>query len=299
MIKRLIGFLVIAIIAIFFIRIITESFYQIRNFSWKFNYFSLSISFLLLFLYYGLRVVAWSFIIENLGVKPPSCIKLFKIYYITFPAKYIPGKIWTFLGRLYMLSKHNVSEAKAFKSIVWEFLLFLTTGVLLFLFLLFFSKEISGINSVALVCTIVLLIYISFYPSFWFKIIDFLVKKIKKVNYPCDAELTKMAVLKFLIIYLSLWLICGTAFYFFINSIYEMPFTYLFFVICIYPISWIAGTLFFLTPSGLGVSEGVMAGLLSFYFPLPIAVVISILSRIWISVGEVTYFILALRLKLS
>ena len=297
--KRLIGFLVVAIVAAFFVRIITESFSQIINFSWKFNYLSLGISFFLLFIYYFLRVVAWSFIIKNLGAMALSRNKLFKIYYITFPAKYVPGKIWIFLARLYMLGREDVPEAKAFKSIVWEFLLFLITGGLLFLFSLLFWKKTIGISSIALVPTIIILIYLSFYPSSWFKIVDFLVRKIKRVSYPCDVELSKVAISKLLIIYLFLWLISGVAFYFLINSIHTVPFADLIIIIGIYPISWVAGTLFFLTPSGIGVSEGVMAGLLSFYFPLPIAVVISVLSRIWVGMGEAVCFIIASRLKSS
>ncbi|MBI5957020.1 MAG: hypothetical protein HY871_08465, partial [Chloroflexi bacterium] len=54
----------------------------------------------------------------------------------------------------------------------------------------------------------------------------------------------------------------------------------------VFAASYVIGFLSLLTPSGLGVREGVMILLLAPAFSLPVATVISIVSRLWMISGE-------------
>jgi hypothetical protein len=56
------------------------------------------------------------------------------------------------------------------------------------------------------------------------------------------------------------------------------------------------GTLSIFAPSGLGVREGVLALLLTTYVVSPVAVLISLLARLWVTLGELVCALFGSRL---
>jgi len=65
-----------------------------------------------------------------------------------------------------------------------------------------------------------------------------------------------------------------------------------------FSISWLVGYYAFLSPGGLGVQEGIQVYLLTFFFPSPISIVIALASRLWMTVGDLLVFLLALALTM-
>jgi uncharacterized membrane protein YbhN (UPF0104 family) len=65
-------------------------------------------------------------------------------------------------------------------------------------------------------------------------------------------------------------------------------------IIGAYSISWILGFLVLISPGGLGVREGLLAFFLKFAIPTPIATLMALISRIWITIGEVLFLVLSL-----
>ena len=59
--------------------------------------------------------------------------------------------------------------------------------------------------------------------------------------------------------------------------------------------SWLGGYLSIIVPGGFGVREGLLSLLLNIYLPLPIAVFIALLSRIWMVGSEVLTTLLFIR----
>jgi hypothetical protein len=66
-----------------------------------------------------------------------------------------------------------------------------------------------------------------------------------------------------------------------------------------YAFSLNIGFLAIFTPGGIGVREGVLVFLLSSIFPLPVSTLISLLSRLWMTLGEVLCFFIAMPLRFS
>jgi uncharacterized membrane protein YbhN (UPF0104 family) len=93
-----------------------------------------------------------------------------------------------------------------------------------------------------------------------------------------------------------LMLVQGIAFYFFINAICVLPLSTLFGLSASVAVAGALGTLSVFAPSGLGVREGVLALLLANYVISPVAVLISLLARIWVTLGEVVCALLGSRL---
>ncbi|MDE0018640.1 MAG: hypothetical protein OXU51_20840 [Candidatus Poribacteria bacterium] len=89
------------------------------------------------------------------------------------------------------------------------------------------------------------------------------------------------SVLGFISGYLLLWGLFGTAFFLFIHSIHPVDASEIIIVTGIYAVAWIIGFLSFLTPSGLGVREGVLSLLLTTILPPATATLVALLSRLW------------------
>jgi hypothetical protein len=97
-------------------------------------------------------------------------------------------------------------------------------------------------------------------------------------------------------LYLCAWLVYGLAFFLFTRSITFIDPSYIFSFFGIFAGAYIIGLIAVFVPGGLGVREGILAGLLSAFFPFPVAVAIAFGSRIWITAAELLCVVIALRL---
>ena len=83
-----------------------------------------------------------------------------------------------------------------------------------------------------------------------------------------------------------------------IKSFYFIDIHQIIIIVGTFSISWLVGYYTFLSPGGLGVQEGVQVYLLNFFFPSPISIVIALASRLWITIGDILVFLLALALTI-
>ena len=90
------------------------------------------------------------------------------------------------------------------------------------------------------------------------------------------------------------WVVTGGAFYLFIRAFYPLGGYYIPILSGIYALSFTAGYLAFFTPAGLGVREGALTFLLSLFIPMPIAIGVSLLSRLWLISVELVILVVFL-----
>lgn len=83
-----------------------------------------------------------------------------------------------------------------------------------------------------------------------------------------------------------LWICQGLAFYLFVRSLAPVVWTDAGILTACYAFAWIVGFLSFLTPGGLGIREGLLGLLLSNYMPVPQAMLIALLCRVWMLSAE-------------
>jgi uncharacterized membrane protein YbhN (UPF0104 family) len=83
------------------------------------------------------------------------------------------------------------------------------------------------------------------------------------------------------------WVIGGVGFYLFVDSVYPVAPQYILFLTGALAISSTLGLIAIFAPSGLGVREGALVYLLSLMMAAPVAVLISILTRIWMTLIEI------------
>ncbi len=104
-------------------------------------------------------------------------------------------------------------------------------------------------------------------------------------------------ILEILLLLVGDWIIFGVGVYLLLNSFYAIEFNQTVILCGIFAISVIVGIFSFFVPAGLGVREGVQSYLLSLFIPVSMAILISLVMRVWMTLGELVCFIIALKIK--
>ena len=78
----------------------------------------------------------------------------------------------------------------------------------------------------------------------------------------------------------------GIGFYLMSKAIYPIGFNEFFYMMAAYALANVIGILSFFTPMGVGVRETILILALKIIMPTPYAVVISIVSRLWTTAGD-------------
>lgn len=263
---------------------------EVRSFNWSINYFQLFLSLILLTIPFLMMAVGWYFIIKQLQ-KTPHLLKCVKVYTISQFARYIPGKVFIFIGRVILAQKIGISKSVAAISVFIEAILSSAGAFFAILILYIFSVRINieWINTTAillLICFGLLMIH----PFFIKKSIAIL-QRLKPAQAPIqeiDINISYLKIILLCVYYTALWVFVGAAFYLFVGSfILDFNALHFFFdTACIFVISWLTGFLSFLAPGGLGVREGILSIGLKTMLPVYIVSIIVIIARLWFTVGE-------------
>ncbi|MGZ3524219.1 MAG: hypothetical protein ACXU9L_05455, partial [Thermodesulfobacteriota bacterium] len=104
---------------------------------------------------------------------------------------------------------------------------------------------------------------------------------------PISLSITYSQILGVLFVCILSWIVGGVGFYLFVASVYPVSSQYLLFLTGALAASSMLGLMAIFAPSGLGVREGALVYLLSFLMATPIAVIISVLTRIWMTLIEI------------
>ncbi len=286
MYKKILQVAIIAVIFFFLARNLYYNWGKLSGYEWHINWHLLIFSFILTIICSFLIALGWNLILRQLGgILTPR--KALKIFFLSDLGRYIPGKVWSLAGKVYLCKEQGIPLAKSSASVVVQPLIQVISGGLVFLLSLAFWKNLPGVgNLLYLIFLIIPLGFILLHPLIIKKVLNLGLKIFKKD--PVDLNLRYRDMLKILLLWCGLWVFSGIANYFLIISIYPLPIAQLPMIIGIFSISWVVAFLSFLTPSGLGVMEGMLTFLLSFYLPCGIATLISLLSRIWRTINDLT-----------
>jgi len=260
---------------------------QVKEASFTLEVFSLLLSTLIFAFSYFIQIWAWYLITLKLKIALSSSDTL-KSWFYSQLGKYLPGKVWLLLGRFYYYesrgkSKKSISIALYFKTVT-----VIIAGGLIFLVALYFFRGAgpfySGRPSEWL-GLLFLLGFVFLHPRVLQKILNWFLIHFKKE--PISLSISYSDILWILFVCILSWMVGGVGFYLFVNSVYPITPQYILFLTASLAISSTLGLIAIFAPSGLGVREGALVYLLSLVMATPVAVVISILTRIWMTLIEI------------
>jgi uncharacterized membrane protein YbhN (UPF0104 family) len=227
--------------------------------------------------------MGWQNILSKMNQKLSYPIS-FRILATSVLGKYVPGGIWYSASRIYQANRYGIDKSATLASIALE-TQFTLLGAVFFYLLLLATPSAQSITGLSVPLWLILLLTVFLLYPHWTEFAMKLAFKILKRDL-VFARLKYLDFLKLLSIYIASWGLQGLGFFFLVSSIAGLNTNIGFFLVASYLASWVIGFLVLFAPGGIGVREGALTFLLKFYFPLPVAIMFSFLSRIWITVAE-------------
>lgn len=299
---KLIRWAILVAIFLYLGEMVWRNWNEVKEASFGLRPFHLILSAVFSVFWYLIQVWAWYLITLKLGISIPLRETL-KSWYYSQLGKYLPGKVWLFLGRFYFYDSKGKSRKTLTVALYFETVTVVMAAGLVFLASLFFLEESRsfdvGIPPMGLIA-IFILAFLFLHPRIIEKIFNSILRPLKRE--PVAISISYPEVLWILGVCILSWVAGGIGFYFFVDGIFPVPSRDFLFLTGALAISSTLGLLVLFAPSGLGVREGVLVYLLSSIMPSSVAVVLSVLTRLWMTFIEigmigVVYFVDKFRKK--
>ncbi len=279
------------LIVLYFLGVyIKQNIVDLRQVELNFNMGMLVLS-VLIFVVYKLNLwLLWHFItIKNHGAisYEKSCVS----WFYSLLGKYIPGKIFFLGARLYYYHQEGVSKKKITFCFLLENICTLLGAAFLFMFSLMFIDNPVLTQYKPYVFLLLVLFFAGVHPAILGSAINLPLRLLGKKTIRLPIQYKDILQLVFL--FVLNWLIVGVGFYVLVYSIYPIELRYIFYVSGAFGLAVIIGILSLFAPSGIGVREGVMIFALSLIMPENIAIVVSIVSRLWMTFTELMLIAMA------
>lgn len=244
----------------------------------------------LVFVWVWMMVSAWIYHILVTRLHPAARFgDNLAIWSKSFLGRYIPGKVGVISSRVYYHKQLGISAKKTSFIFFVETILTLLSSALIFVLVTLVS-DIPVIASYRWASVAVVFAFlISLHPALLQFLIRTLYKIVKKEAKHPDIPYSYWLYLSLIGLNVIKWLVVGLGLYLLILSVTPLNPSYILYVTGAYAVAGIIGFLSFFTPSGLGVIEGIMTYALGFIMPAGVAALVSILIRIWKTIGEITF----------
>ena len=140
--KNIISFLAIILILFYLLRFLYENWMEVSTFDFQLKYHYLLISLPVPFGFFLLRVYCWRMILKKMDIFI-SIRKGIKISFVSMMGRYLPGKVWLVMGKVYLSGREGVPRVEAFASVVMEIVLEIVVSIFFFFFFVFSFMEQS------------------------------------------------------------------------------------------------------------------------------------------------------------
>jgi uncharacterized membrane protein YbhN (UPF0104 family) len=289
--------LVVALVLFFLGRVLVRHWGELQATQWQVNVPILLGSYGLLGLTWLALVANWRWLMRRMGA-PLRLGVAWRIWFLSNIVRYVPGNIWQFLGMVYLCAQEGVARTTTLASI----LIYQVTSVVAGLvaagatylavgrldLLAGGAQETAGrlpwhISLGGLVAALALAVVVC-YPPLINGALRWLFRLLRREPVQVDLRVSDLA--QFFLQRLGIWFLHGAAFAVFVRSVYPVTWADFPTLGAAFALSWVAGFVSLLTPSGLGVREAVQTALLGVVLPLPVSVALALLSRLWLMGGE-------------
>jgi uncharacterized membrane protein YbhN (UPF0104 family) len=274
---------------------------ELRLQDWSIEPLPLALSVALLMVNLGLSALVWKWILKSLGAEL-GFLQCFKILFVSSLGKYLPGKVWAYVSQVYLSGKAGVPTGTALTASALFFLAYAMSGMGVFAVSMFFWPGFPAAMAAAALIAVILglvlllsgsctgvLVRMGARFSNRFREMSIEPGPVKK-NRHAEAG-------RILALLAAAWTVLIAALYLLVNSFYSIGVMDSVVLCGVLVVSVILGVLSFIVPAGLGVREGILSYLFSFFVPASTAILIAVVLRVWLTAGETVCFLLALRIK--
>jgi hypothetical protein len=196
--------------------------------------------------------------------------------------RYIPGNVWHIVARMAFAGRLHVAPGQIVSSATVEQVLTLLGALALFALSLPFWRRLPGEQLWLLV--LLPLGLIALHPLLLGRVLRLAAERLKRPELAWPYRYRQLLVLLFG--YLIAKVCSGLTLYTVLGGLTSVQPGELIPVLGMAALAWVVGYVSLLTPSGLGVREAILTALLATLYPLPVAIVASLLYRLASTLGE-------------
>lgn len=230
-------------------------------------------------------VWVWGRVLLRLRPEPVPLRHLLRIWFYSSLARYVPGKIWQFVGAANMARSAGVAGPVLLTSMVVQMGFTMLSAAIVSIALLFpaglaLEPATTAVLAAAAGASVLLV-----HPAVLNAALRLVPKALHQEVMRWDGRWSDGLVLLGLSV-LS-WIAYGAAFTLFVDALVEIPLATLVPLTGANALAFLVGYIVFLAPAGLGAREAALTVLLGPYAPTGIAAVVAVSTRLWTIAAEV------------
>lgn len=282
--KKVLAPAIIVVAALFLAQAVVGGWSEVREYEWRFDFSYLALSVLLIFLYYAQQWGGWRLVMRSFGdplTRPDSAA----IWFASILGRYVPGNVAMVVGRVGLCRREGIPARTTLASMVYENALILIGALLVTAATVPLWPPFEYQGYALLLALLAPLGLLLLHPAVFRRVSDAVLRRAGRE--PLAATLPFGRVVALLLYYVGGWVLLGLAFAALAASVAPVAFAEVALLVGGYAFAWEVGFLSFVTPSGLGVKEGVLFLILALVFPAPVAAALTVLSRLWQTLAEV------------
>lgn len=260
---------------------LAENWSRVAAHPWTIDWTRIGLASLGTALAYSGLVALWRHLLSTLGSRL-TLADAHRIWYLSNLARYVPGKVAQLAGAIYLGRAKGVGPVASVASLIVSQLFALGAGLIVGTLALIDPERAPALRILAATAALVFLAVL-LTPAFGALhrlALRILRREARYVSLPWRRRLALAAG------YVAVWILLGASFHLFLTAVTEVPPGSFWPVVGIFALAYLAGYAAVFVPSGLGVREGALAGLLSLYIPVTIAIAVSFLARVWSTAVE-------------
>jgi glycosyltransferase 2 family protein len=281
--RSLLGALLVLAAAIFLGLTIARHWREVEAFDWQVRWAALATSVLALAAVLAWGVVVWKLVLDRFDHPPVPLRQLMRIWFLSNLARYVPGKIWQFVGAAELARLAGLSRAVILTSMVVHMGFSLLSAAVVSTLVLLPAGLPEGVPALGL-GTLALLSLLLVHPALLNRALRLVAGVLRRDVLRWRGRWRDGLLL--LALSVVSWLLYGGAFALFFHAVVGAGPESVLPLAGVNALSFLAGYAVFLAPAGLGAREGVMSLLLRPFAPVAIAAVVAVLSRLWTVAAE-------------
>lgn len=266
---------------------------QLRDFPWSPRPVLLALSVLVNVAALAWGVWVWKLLLVRVGIRIPFPA-LARVWFLSALGRYIPGKVWQFVGAAHLGAAAGLPPVVAVTSLAVHTGFFLVGAVLASVYFLPVAVGNLGGIDLSLLRWLAPFLLLAVHPAVIGRGLALLHRVARRPVAAWEGSWRDGLLL--LGLAMVAWGLNGLALYLFLAGLVPLPTGTAGAMIGINALSFLVGLAVFVAPAGLGAKEGALAALLTVVgLPAAVAALLAVAARLWAVVAEVAPALLLLR----
>ncbi len=284
LLRRLLAAVLVAATAVFLGLAIGRNWSHLASIEWHVRPFELAASVLVLLAALVWGIFVWGRVIARFDVPGPRFRTLGWIWFLSNLARYVPGKIWQFVGVVQLGGRAGVPGPVLLTSLVIQTGITLVSAAIVSLFALPAMARGLGTYGDAAVVAAAIVGLAAVHP----RVLNFGLRLVPRRLASLELAWTGTWLQGIVLLALGVvaWLIYGVAFALLADAMVGIPLTLVPALVAANALAFLIGYLVFIAPGGLGAREAALTLILGPIASIGVAAVIAVSFRLWLIVAE-------------